>query len=196
MAREPVRDEVLGRYAEFLGRPAEAWSYDDMPGAGPRRIEVLAFAPSEPGDVWRYVTLGMSSLPMPGLAETTHRVELMLYAYEQHEQLPDVLAGLASYPFVTGAHLDAGHTIAGTPGEGVVPGSPLTEFLFTPLYFEDDRLRQFPLSDGTHVTLLWATPIYLTERRYALEHGWTRLVEGPFTEQEVEPGDLWRAAAV
>jgi hypothetical protein len=120
----------------------------------------------------------------------------MMYSAVRQEELANVLAKLASYPYVNSTFLAAGHTIAGKAGEGIVEGSPLTDFLFTPVYFEEDGFDMFQLSDKTHVEVLWATPIYVTERMFAKQHGWKTLVEGPFIEHEIQPGDLWRPAVV
>ena len=49
--------------------------------------------------------------------------------------------------------------------------------------------------DGSHTEVLWATPIYQSERMFVKQHGWKALIE-LFLEHETEPADLWRPPVV
>jgi hypothetical protein len=118
-----------------------------------------------------------------------------MYSRERRKELAEVVATLASYPFIQRTAFTVGDTIAGTPGDGVVDGSPLTEFILTYVYFEAEGIDTIEHDDGTHTQVLWATPLYHSERVFAKIHGWKELI-GLFLREETQPADLFRPAVV
>lgn len=184
--------EILDHYFVFFPGAVQIYSYHAVESFLDGPLHVVEIGPETEEEDWRYLTVGMSRKPMPAAAADEHRAELLLYSSEQRPELADALAGLASYPFEYETNLGVGHTIAGEAGQGIVPGSPLTEILLTPVYFEDAGFDTWQVSDGTHVQVLWVTPIHTSEREFILKHGWRALVEGPFIEQELDAADLFR----
>ena len=188
--------EILQHYRTFFGQVHKLYTYQDL---GPNRdggLHVAEFPAGTPQSDWRYLTIGMSRWVMPTAPQPQHRIELLMYSCEHRPELADVLSNLATYPFNNQTHLGIGHTIVGNPEEGVVPGSPLTEILLTPVYFEPYGFSAWQISEETHIEVLWVTPIYPSEREYILRKGWRALVEGPFIEQEVQISDLFRDPVV
>jgi hypothetical protein len=191
----PRDQELLSHYVRFQGNYRSITTFGEGPEGAPKPLFVLEFAPPSEEYDWLYMTLGASRQPMPRQAPT-HRIELLIYARQRQPELANVLAKLALYPFVNDTFLDVGHTIAGTPDTGIIPGSPLTEFLLTYPYFEAEGFDRISHADGSHTQILWATPLYLSERVYVTQHGWRALVEQVFPQHEVQPADLWRAPVV
>ncbi|MBA3945145.1 MAG: suppressor of fused domain protein [Herpetosiphonaceae bacterium] len=194
---DEARDtELINHYTKFLGQRSCLFEFKQLDPPSPNPIIVLEFPPRAEGFDWVYVTVGAGRKPMPKTKDPKHRVEFLLYSRQCQAELAHVLAQIAAYPFVNNTLLAAGHTIAGTSHEGVIPGSPLTEFLITPVYFEAEDFDTIRHTDGTHTEVLWATPLYLSERMFVKERGWKVLVEELFIEHEVEPADLWRARVI
>lgn len=195
MLEHPRDRELVDHYVRFQGPYQRIFRFDEVPETTPNPIFVLEFAPAVEEYDWIYITAGMSRKPMP-LGLPDHHIELMMYAGQRQEELANVLAKLARYPFVNATRFVVGDTIAGMPGEGIVAGSPLTEFILTHVYFESEGFDTILHSDGSHTHVMWATPIYLSERMFVKQHGWRALVEEVFPEQEVQPADLWRPPAI
>lgn len=187
--------ELVQHYTHFQGPVSNVLEFANGPQAAPRPILVLEFAPPSPEYDWLYITAGMGHKPVPQ-GRWDHHIELLMYTRQQQEELATSLAQLAMYPYVHNSFFDVGHTIAGEAGAGVVTGSPLTDILLTYVYAEAEGFDTINHSDGTHTQILWATPIYPSERVYAKQRGWKNLIETVFIEQEVQPADLWRPPAV
>jgi len=182
--------EVLRHYLHFQGTYQSKYRFAFGEESAPAPIDILEYAPSSDEYDWLYISLGMSRRALPGMDER-YRLELLMYSQEQKPELVQTLAKLTMYPFVHGTGFAPGDTIPGAQ-EGVVPGSPLTDILLTPVYFEAEGFDHIAHQDGTHTHLLWATPIYPAELAYIRKFGWKRLVEDEFTEFEVQPADLFR----
>ncbi len=194
MLNHPRDQELLEHYRRYQGEYHHLFQFDYSPLAAPKPIYVVEFAPASEESNWIYLTLGMSRNAMPH-GHPEHRLELMMYAQNRQEALAEALASLAVYPFAQQTLFGAGHTVAGNPGVGVIEGSLLTEFILTPIYFEAEDFDLLQHSDRTHTQILWATPIYLSERMFAKQQGWKTLID-LFIEQEIQPADLWRLAVV
>ena len=186
---------LIRHYIHFQGNYHGLFKFADGDEKAPRPIYVLEFSPSSQEYDWLYITSGMSRKPM-FMGNDQHRVELIMYSRTQQIELTNTLAKLAMYPFVHETNFAAGHTIAGKPGDGIVTGSPLTDILLTPVYFEAEGFDYVPNVDGTHTHILWATPIYQSELSYIKQHGWRMLIEDLFTKHEVQPADLWRPPVI
>ena len=199
MSEPTLREkEIVAHYRRFLGKETRIVRFDGMPEPAPSTIRVLEYAPASEGDAWAYVTVGVSDRPMPDpnrpdSQPNDPRLELVAYSATQQEALIDVLPTLAAYPFAHNTFLGWGHMIAGTPGRGIVEGSPLTEILLSRPYL--DGMDIIHHEDGTHTQLLWVVPIHLSERMYAREHGHGALEE-LFAEHEIDSADLWRPPVV
>jgi hypothetical protein len=199
MSEPTLREkEIVAHYRRFLGKETRIVRFDGMPEPAPSTIRVLEYAPEQDGDAWAYTTVGVSDKPMPVPGDPApqhddHRIELVLYSATQQEELIDALHLLAAYPFVHNTFLSWGHMIAGSPGNGIVEGSPLTEILLSRPYL--DGMDIIHHEDGTHTQLLWVVPIHLSERMYAREHGHGGLEE-LFGEREIDSADLWRPPVV
>src|SRR4051812_9422290 len=191
-------EEILEHYRRFIGPEGRKMLVEDLPDEAPNPLYVVKFpAPSEESD-WVYATIGMSRKPMmfPGPGAGIPRYsELLLYSAESYDDLAEFLGNLAAYPFVQDTFFAPGHTVAGSPGVGVVKGSPLTEALLTIPYFEPREFEVILHADGTHTHMLWVTPIYRSERLYVREHGYMALLE-LFSDHSTEVDDLWRPPVV
>jgi hypothetical protein len=186
--------ELIDHYTLFQGKHTELFIFRDLPDIAPKPIIVLEFAPHSEEYDWMYITVGASRKAMPG-AKSKHRIELLMYSKKREMKLASVLAKLSIYPFVNKTWFDVGHTIAGSQNDGVIDNSPLTDFLLTYPYPEADEFGVISHTDGTHTQILWANPIYRSERLYAIQYGWKMLIE-KFLEKEVEPADLWRQSVI
>ena len=192
--------EVRAHYDRFLGQPSGSRVFGELPAPAPSPLTVLEYEPGSPDERWLYVTLGMSrrSMPQPISGETDaprRRSELVIFSRGRSPELADSLTDLAVYPFALDTFLAEGHTIAGSPGEGIVEGSPLTDIFLTYPVFADEEFKLIRHRDGNHSHVLWVVPVYTSERLYARDKGPEALHE-LFDEHEVDPGDLWRPAVV
>ena len=184
--------EIVVHYKRYLGIPTEILSCSWEPNVLSSPIHVLKYPPVDDDHDWVYITIGMSNHPIPHSAENQCRIELMMYSMNEVNELAASLMQLSVYPFINAVSFGIGDTIAGEIDVGVVKDSPLTEFLLTPVYFEDKGFDYFTLSDNSHIRILWATPIYLEERLFVKSKGWRTLVEQIFPDKTVYPADLWR----
>ena len=76
-------------------------------------LYVLEFPKNEDRPVWTYVTLGMSAEYMTNGAKG----ELIWLNANQNEEMIDLLAGLAHYPFIDETSFDYGDTISNADAE-------------------------------------------------------------------------------
>lgn len=201
--------EIISHYNRYFGQEARVIPFGNRPKPAPQSVAVIEFAAQSSESDWVYATVGASHEPQPGLtnqaAQTPQgappeqqmegRIELVLLSRESHDDLVDLLESLAVYPFVTGGYFGPGHTVAGSPGSGVVEGSPLTEILLGVPHFEPPDFELIQHADGSHTHLLWVVPIYLSERLYIKEHGYFAFEE-LLVEKEANTSDLWRASVV
>ena len=193
-------EEVEAHYERFIGEPSGVARFDQSSGPAPAPRFVLEYAPESPDYDWVYASLGMSrrSMPAPISDEPDSprmRAELITLTREQQPELPEALAGLTAYPFFNDTFLADGHTIAGTPGQGIVPGSPLTEIFISLPLFADEEFEVIHHSDGSHTHILWVIPVYTSERLYVRKHGAPALHD-LFVREGVAVGDWRRPAAV
>jgi hypothetical protein len=191
-----VEDQVINHYRQFLGESVKATHLAIADPPGP--FSILEY--KRGGDDlswWTYATAGLcrhSMPPVKGGNQDTYerRIELMMYADEQTSDIEGVLAGLGTYPFEYGTHFSYGDRISGV--EGIVAGSPLTDFIFMPALAEVQEFGTLHIDGQAHVDILWALPIYATERLFANQHGWRALVE-LFADAKVSSTDFFRKAA-
>src|SRR3954464_10725461 len=126
--------EIVDHYHNALGTEKRVVRFRDLPQPAPDSIVVMEFAPAQEGYDWVYTTVGVSMKPMPDPNASAghpsgHRMELILHSNRNHEGLVDLILAIAVYPFDHNTFFDPGDLIAGTPGQGVVEGSPLTDIL-------------------------------------------------------------------
>ncbi len=192
-------DELLSHYHRFFGPHNRIETYGAGPSGAPEAISVVEFGPKSSDEVWVYVTLGASSRPMPepgnGDGEPSgYRVEYMFYSSDREPVVNDVLANLAVQPFLQGEVYRDGVTIPGPP-DGLFPQSPLTDLLLAKPYFLDEDFDVVLHRDGSHTHILWAIPIYPSERLFAEQHGDLALFD-LFMEHEIDSSDLHRSPVI
>jgi hypothetical protein len=192
--------EIIDNYRKTTGTENRVLSFNDLPPPAPDNIDVMEFPPFKEDYDWVYATVGASAKPMPdpqGTAQlpSGRRMELMLHSMRKHEGLADLLLALAVYPFEHNIFFSPGDIVAGTPGQGVVEGSPLTEILLTHPYTYPDPSGAIHHSEGSHTHILWVIPIYYAERLYAREHGF-RALEAQFGNKQATTSDFWRPPVV
>lgn len=197
---DPRDLELFQHYVRHLGQPEQMVADEEQPEGVPCPIYVLEFPPPAGERAWVYTTLGASRQPMsfpePRLPDAhQHRIELLVRANERHTVLIELLQSLAIYPHVTGSYFGPGHTIAGSPGHGVVPGSPLTEIYLTQFNSGAWEFWHVDHADGTHTELLLVVPVHPAERTYVKQRGW-RALEACFAADATDVGNLWRPAVV
>lgn len=194
-------NQVLQHYIRFWGEPRRVLESTAPPQTPPGPIYVAEFflgTQQEP--YWAYATVGASRSPMcyPETVQgqkSDFRFELLIYSLEQDAELIGTLRALANYPFYYKTYIGIGHRIAGSEGAGVVEGSPLTDILFAPPLNEPREFASLHLDGNLHTDILWVTPIYQSERLYAQEHGWLKLIE-LFADKEIDSEDFQRAPVV
>ena len=189
-------EEILINYVKTLGIPTKSVAFHDL-GPAPDPIIVAEFAPAEEDSDWVYATIGVSRKPMPDIDKLGgnvpyQRIELVLYANQADNSLRDIMLMLALIPFVDSSSLAPGDTVVGIAEEGIVKGSPLTEMLITRPYSASQEFQLIHHSDGSHTDILWAIPLYVSERIYAKEHGYKAL-EKLFQAGDTDTSDFWRS---
>ena len=110
MSAPPVLRDVYRTLMERRGDAAASLTFDDGPGPI-ARLDVFVYRPADPTGFTTFVTLGMSTAPMPapdGVQDGDgNRAELWLsragvLAPEDEQQIAMQLANLAVYPWKTG----------------------------------------------------------------------------------------------
>jgi hypothetical protein len=200
MSQSERDNELIAHYHKHLGLEVRSIRFGERPAPRPGSITVLEFAPPNPDFDWVYVTVGASRKPMPDPESsarhpTGRRFELIMLSDERQDALPDTLEALAAYPFVLNTLFTAGDIVRGSPGEGVLPGSPLTEILLTHPYFDKPEFETIQHKDGSHTHILWLIPIYISERLYAREHS-SRTLEVLFGQNDTDTSDMMRPPVV
>ncbi|MEY9932739.1 hypothetical protein ABH926_007390 [Catenulispora sp. GP43] len=107
MSAPPVLRDVFRTLMERRGDAAASITFDDGPGPV-ARLDVFIYRPADPAGLTTFVTVGMSTGPMPAADGTEGgRAELWLsraglLAPEDEHQIAMQLANLAVYPWKTG----------------------------------------------------------------------------------------------
>lgn len=193
--------DVLSHYLRHGYELAEEHAIDDMPPGAPSPIKVVMLKSTEYQNDWLYATVGMGRTAMPTADGTSttdtpwDRVELAIPAREPTSDLVRLLRDLAAYPFYARRPIGLGHTIARSPDAGVVQGSPLTDVLLAPPYFQPPSFQLIQHSDGTRTRVLMIVPIYPEELQYARDRGW-KWLEERFREAQTSDTDWWRPSVV
>jgi hypothetical protein len=199
MPYSPRDLEIVNHYANAYGQANQTFQEDNIPEPAPSTITVLEFAPPSPEYDWEYATVGASSRSIPSEQgagpDAQHRMELVVYSRKRQPELADLLINLSVYPFLFGTYFASGHTIAGSPGGGVVTGSNLTEILLIHPIFQEPEFEYIHHKDGTHTQILFVVPLHLSERTYAKEHGYLELID-LFGKNKTDTSDLARPPVV
>lgn len=189
-------NELLMHYNCLWGEPHECHRFLHPAAELLQPLYVYIFADLVDPQTWIYATLGASRQPMTHTKPSREaRMELFIMSNQPDEELVQSIGALAIYPFVKNTFLGEGHTIRGDDTDGIVTGSPLTDILIARADFSEGRLDYVYHRDGSHTHLFWVTPVYRSERMYALEHGWRALID-QLEYQQVDIYNLWREAAV
>jgi len=194
MITEARKQGIRSHYARLWGEPRAAWEFT-LPSPAPDAIAVLAYRYQNSPQQWAYATIGMSekALPHPSPEADLH-VELFVLAKKKENSVAESLSGIAAYPFIHGTYFGEGHTVHGSPGQGLVDRSPLTDLVLTRADF--GPLADFVKhADGTHTHLFWVVPIYPNERQLAVEKGWPSL-RRLFEEKGTDVLNLRRKAVI
>lgn len=186
--------EIIDHYTRFIHSHGRKSEVADLPEPAPHPVAVIEFAPPSEDFDWVYATVGMSRKAMPQ-SPAEQRVEIVFYSRQSNSSIVDFLTRLVAYPFVVGTFLAPGHSIAGTPDVGIVESSPLTDVLLTIPYFEPPEFEVVAHSDGSHTHVLWAIPIYTSERLFVNQHGYMALL-ARFSANSTEASNLWRPPVV
>ena len=107
MSAPPVLRDVFRTLMERRGDAAASITFEDGPGPI-ARLDVFIYRPAEPEGLTTFVTVGMSTAPMPSAdGGEGGRAELWLsrsgaLAPEDEQQIAMQLANLAVYPWKTG----------------------------------------------------------------------------------------------
>ncbi|MGQ0466844.1 MAG: suppressor of fused domain protein [Sporichthyaceae bacterium] len=150
-----VRDFFAGRDLEVF-----VWAAGPMQRHNPH-FRVVRVAPSRPGDVWTYVSIG-------GWAEVEEGpgLEFVLCTPAADVRAVELLA-MAAY-VNRGGTLGIGHTVS--IGRPWLPESPCGHLLVSLPYPFGEQLRTAYPKDR-HVEFLWLLPITEAERAFKVAHG-------------------------
>ena len=189
MAMTLQQQMIMTHYNQFWGiaTTVQRYAFSEQPQDAPFVAEFYVGTDSEP--LYVYATIGMSDLPMPNAANE-QRVELFLYSSERIDELSEMLARLAIYPFQNHLSLSPLDTIYGS--RPLVSGSQCTSVLLTLPTREPEEFAIADTGDAT-IQFLVVTPISEAERRICIEHDPFTLL-GMLGEQNADLADLRRAS--
>jgi hypothetical protein len=188
--------ELLEYYIRLWGQPSERHPFLHPDADSLQPCSVYVFADPADPPTWIYATLGASHQPLPH--PDPHRdayMELFIMTNHPYAELVESIGALALYPFVHRTFLGEGHTIHGRANEGIVAGSPLTDILIANADYGEDLPMYVVHANGRHTHLFWVTPIYASEREYAVTKGWQTLTAA-FDQHQTDVYDLWRLAVI
>lgn len=195
--------QILKHFVQFWGEPRDIYQSSQPIASPPYPVYIAEFDLGDGSDpYWAYATIGMSRNAMPGMPDKTpseneRQCELFIYSGSNKFQadLTELLTILADYPFRHKTFFYSGHRVAGTEGQGVVKNSPLTEIFLLYPYNEPREFSAAHDNMNRHVDILWVTPIYKSERLYAAQAGWEKLVER-FEANEIDSADFERLPVI
>ena len=103
--------DFSAQYAQWFGEPDEVRDLGDT--------KIYVFPPAAEDGFWTYITGGMSlkKMPLPEDIESDQedgvleRAEYVFYASEKRDRYIDMLALLATFPFVDETFVARGHTV-------------------------------------------------------------------------------------
>ncbi|ADH05792.1 suppressor of fused domain protein [Bacillus thuringiensis] len=174
--RKNKLSDIQKKYYEHFGEPSQILEYT-WGERGAKRVEldnttlkkgmlyVLEFPKNEDRPVWTYVTLGMSAEYMTNGAKG----ELIWLNANQNEEMIDLLAGLAHYPFIDETSFDYGDTISNADAES---DFSMNVLLVSPAVIEageSPELMEF--FEEKELDLFWLLPIHQAEKEYMMEQG-------------------------
>lgn len=162
-----IQSKFLNCYEQHFGPSVKYFAIDG--GNWPP----MAISQHEKDGVTYFLTLGVSIRPMPWVevlfednAEQYRRIELALavdnlfYDEESAMKMAGAIAGFAHIPWAKISWLGEGHTIA---SEGIPGGY---ESFILSGKFRKNKIA-LPEIYGDEVNLLWASPVYTSERELA-----------------------------
>lgn len=155
---ELVRDHYLAHW----GRKMCEIQFHKGPIAElPREFRILRFEPSATREMWTYASLCMSQ---PG---DDARLELHLFAGEEHDDLVELLVATAHY-HRTGRRLGLGHTI--NFGRAWIRGSQCDHGLISLPYLDGPSLEHLRTNE-TAIRFLWLIPVTESEAEFCRTRG-------------------------
>ncbi|MES1052113.1 suppressor of fused domain protein [Bacillus thuringiensis] len=183
--------EIQKKYYEHFGDPSQILEYT-WGERGAKRVEldntvlkkgmlyVLEFPKNEDRPVWTYVTLGMSAEYMINGAKG----ELIWLNANQNDEITDLLAGLAHYPFIDATSFDYGDTISNADTES---DFSMNVLLVSPAVIEageSPELMEF--FEEKELDLFWLLPIHQAEKEYMMEQGDISALFDLWLEKEID----------
>jgi hypothetical protein len=155
---DAVRDAYLGRW----GAPSRTAHFN----VDAFEVEVLKWSEdANPEGVNLYVTLGASARPA-NERDGSHRIEFFVGLRPERDGVASPLAALALYPARENVEVDHGHTV---PADGPLwLGTEMRRFLIVRQVVEIIPPIE---SDGLHVELLQAVPMFESELAFKSKHG-------------------------
>ena len=168
MSAPPVLRDVFRTLMERRGDAAASITFDDGPGPI-ARLDVFIYRPAEPSGLTTFVTVGMSTAPMPSSdGREGSRAELWLsragaLAPEDEQQIAMQLANLAVYPWKTGRAVSWAQIVGFEDDFPTFPGCPAV-FLAGPLL--TDTPDWLDTCEGK-VRVITVVPITARERETA-----------------------------
>lgn len=174
--RKNKLSDIQKKYYEHFGEPSQILEYT-WGERGAKRVEldntalkkgmlyVLEFPKNEDRPVWTYVTLGMSAEYMTNGAKG----ELIWLNANQNEEMIDLLAGLAHYPFIDETSFDYGDTISNADAES---DFSMNVLLVSPAVIEEGESPELmEFFEEKELDLFWLLPIHQAEKEYMMEQG-------------------------
>lgn len=176
---------LIKHYDFYIGEPERAFKFNNLPIPDLDPFFVVEFAPNDERSSWLYGTVGVSHQPMPYPDEwqgrrAERRIELVMYVRQPKDEIAEFLADLAVYPFECKTFFGPGHTVTNEAldsGRGIIKGSPLTDIVLTRTLFENPEFDRVIYDDDNFVDMLWAIPVYPSERLLARERGFNALAD-------------------
>lgn len=164
--KDTVHDQLFAHYERMWPERAVTsvhWTPEHMATRLPD-LHIAKVAPAEPGQAWVFATIGA----WRATESESHGLEFVAVARSEAAAVITHLGQLAYYHAGPPENrLGVGHTLS--IGEGWVPDSPLDALLVTLPYLWGPALEHCQLP-RRHIQVLWAIPIYESERIFRREN--------------------------
>lgn len=186
----PSGKQILAHFEKRWGEAERTYTFA-TPQIPPqmRPLRICEFA-LRSDHLTMYSSIGMSRNPMPK-SDALHRVEIFMGSFQENPLLPQVIAMLATYPFTAKTFVGVEHTVPF--GSTIIPTSRMTAFVFCRPFYDPQDFWEIKL--GTfHIQILWAIPIYESERQFKIRNGWDALRD-LFERKGIALGDFEREPA-
>jgi Suppressor of fused protein (SUFU) len=183
-------------YKNFGGHQRLLKGESSRPDLTDETVMVAECPPSSEGLDWAitYATVGLNRVKLSKDEPVkVAGIEILLLSNQVNTQVSHLLFEVAWYVGVTKFNFGLGDNLLHE--KPLIEGSPMRSLIFQPPLFYPENLWTYQRGNNYHVHLLWAIPVYETEKEFFKKEGMEAL-GNLFNEEGVDLADFLRPPVV